>query len=183
MDTDGYKRSDTYAAHYYSVSEQLADDMMFILRSLWAVVTKSKWTWKYKKNWIEVICQDFYTLYIKHRNPDLLFKMWRKQKWMNVKEVWKSIVSVEELNEEIVWRCITVSNPNWLYITDDFIVTHNSFLWVMWLWTQANQYAGTRWFMWRKELIKMPENGKLFADIFIVHVIGIGNHEQRIIFF
>ena len=34
MDTDGYKRSDTYAAYYYSVSEQLADDMMFILRSL-----------------------------------------------------------------------------------------------------------------------------------------------------
>lgn len=36
------------------------------------------------------------------------------------------IVKIEPLNETVPMRCIKVSNPDNLYITDDFVVTHNT---------------------------------------------------------
>lgn len=41
--------------------------------------------------------------------------------------VGRRVVSVDILGEKRLGRCITVSHPNGLYLTNDFIVTHNSF--------------------------------------------------------
>jgi len=155
MDTDWYKRKDAYAAYYYTTSEQLADDMVFILRSLWAVVTVTDRIWKYKKDWVVHECKKFYTLYIKHRDPDMLFKMTRKQQNLKPKEINKTVTKVEVLDENITWRCITVSNPNWLYITNDFIVTHNSRVGAERLHMMCQRYPWTRRFVWREELKRL----------------------------
>jgi len=155
MDTDWYKRKDTYASYYYTTSPKLAEDMEFILRSLWSVVTTTKRIWKYKKeDWTVVECKEFYTLYIKHKDPDKLFHMERKKKYLPPKEINKRVINVEKLDEDVRWRCITVSNPDWLYITDDFIVTHNSRLGAFWLISNCLKYPWTIWVIGRKELTK-----------------------------
>src|SRR3990167_7179544 len=79
LDTDGYKPKSKNGVYYYTISPKLADDMAFILRSLGAVVTVTKDVGKYKKNGERVICNEVYNLYIKHPNPDKLFRMERKK--------------------------------------------------------------------------------------------------------
>jgi len=127
MDTDGYSSPNKNACYFDSTSEMLADDLMFILRSLGCVVTKTCGEGKYKNtNGEYVVCNDVYSLYIKAENPDTLFRMKRKQHGVFGKNhVQKSVVKIE-IDGEITGRCISVSNPNGLYITNDFIVTHNS---------------------------------------------------------
>lgn len=127
MDTDGWSARDKNACYFDSTSEQLADDLAFILRSLGCVVTKTKGTGKYKNDeGIEVICRDVFSLYIKCTDPDSLFRMKRKQYGSFGKKNISKAVSSVVVGGIIEGRCITVSNPNGLYITNDFIVTHNS---------------------------------------------------------
>jgi predicted phage terminase large subunit-like protein len=127
MDTDGYSAPDKKGCYYYTISKQLSDDVAFVLRSLGAVVTITKDIGSYKdENGNKIICSDCYNLYIKYPNPNDLFRMKRKKKGnFGNKNISKRIVGIE-INDEITGRCITVSNPNGLYITNDFIVTHNS---------------------------------------------------------
>ena len=154
MDTDGYKPKDKHSAYYYTISPKLAEDMAFILRSLGAVVTITKDIGKYKKNGERVICNEVYNLYIKHPNPDKLFRMERKKIGRKTQKISKAIVKVET-DGFIKGRCITVSNPNGLYITNDFIVTHNSWLGCEWLTVLAYSYPGMKAFIGRKELKRL----------------------------
>jgi len=158
LDTDGNKKKDGYSSYYYTTSEKLANDAAFVLRSLGAVVTITDRIGKYKKDWIVIECKRCYTLHIKHRDPDSLFKLERKKMGLEPKEINKRITSVEKLAEDIRGRCITVSNPNWLYITDDFIVTHNSYLWCQRIYMVCRKYAGSRWFIAREEIKKLKES-------------------------
>ena len=127
MDTDGYSAPNKNACYFDSTSELLSDDLAFILRSLGCVVTKTKGEGKYRNEDGEyVICNNVFSLYIKSENPDMLFRMKRKQHGVFGKGyIQKSVIKVE-IDGEITGRCISVSNPNGLYITNDFIVTHNS---------------------------------------------------------
>lgn len=145
MDTDGTNPPNKFACSYSTVSEQLAEDMMFILRSLGCVVTLTTDIGKYKKDGIVHECRKVYQLYIKTVDSGKLFKLPRKVKVNNrVKEISKRVTEVEITNEVITGRCITVSNPNGLYITNDFIVTHNSHLARLWLVMRALKYSNSR---------------------------------------
>jgi phage terminase large subunit len=131
MDTDGYSAPDKNGCQYTTISKQLADDMAKVLRSLGCVVTITDKIGKYKNELGEVIeCNKAYMLYIKSRDDSQLFNMERKKRNAPAKkEISKRVVSVELLEDiEVDGRCITVSHPNSLYITNDFIVTHNSWL-------------------------------------------------------
>lgn len=118
MDTDGYVDS-RGQIYYCTVSPQLSQDICQVLRSLGAVVTV------YEK---ETGFQTAYEHYIKHRKPDRLFTLDRKKERARAGRqdlMFKRIVSIT-VGEPEPMRCITVSNPNGLYLTNDFIVTHNS---------------------------------------------------------
>ena len=113
MDANGKYLSEKQACEYITISKQLAEDTAFILRSLGAVVRITK------EN-------SLYRLYIKHRNPNKLFRLQRKQHGcFGTPDISKAVVKIE-ISGEITGQCITVSNPDGLYITNDFIVTHNS---------------------------------------------------------
>lgn len=128
MDSDGYMPKGKYSAYYYSTSKILAEDVAFILRSLGSVVTITTKQGKYKKDNKIILCKTCYCLHIKHKEPSKLFSLDRKKISFIDRNISRSIISIEYPNELITGRCITVSNPNGLYITNDFIVTHNSYI-------------------------------------------------------
>lgn len=131
MDTDGSIDSRGHCS-YTTVSPKLAEDFAFVLRSLGAYVTVTKNPAGYKgENGEYIACKDAYCLYIKIENASRLFRLTRKKelcrKFNGGKSpVTKRIVSCEFVGYDKA-RCITVSHPSALYLTNDFTVTHNSF--------------------------------------------------------
>lgn len=131
LDTDGHVEKDGYV-EYSSSSKQLADDVAFILRSLGStVVITPKEPFYRDANGEKVYCHTSYRLYIKHPQPEKLFRIERKKSVLvGLKQqlnMYRRVVSVEKTGKKVPMRCITVSNPNGLYMCNDFIVTHNSF--------------------------------------------------------
>ena len=129
MDTDGYVDSRGHMS-YTTVSKQLAKDFRFLVMSLGAKATITKSEAGYKKENGEFVeCKDAYTIYFNSNNNDIFCSLPRKKERLSVYNggytLHRQIVSIE-YSRKAECQCITVSNPNGLYITDDFIVTHNS---------------------------------------------------------
>ena len=140
MDTDGMAGKDSDMS-YCSISKQLAKDVKHLISSLGGTAVISEKEPFYRdNNGNKVYCNIAYNLYIKHRKPKELFRLKRKKdrvRLIPITPLYKRVVDVE-IGEEVSGRCITVDNPNGLYITDDFIVTHNS---------HALRYEGLDWAM------------------------------------
>ena len=134
LDTDGYAGDGSKnSAEYCTTSVQLADDMAFVLRSLGAYVTISEKPEPYYRDadGLKHICKPAWRLYLSSRDQSLLFRLSRKQDVCRQttredKYFGKNIVSIEFYKREEM-RCITVDHPSGLYLTNDFIVTHNSY--------------------------------------------------------
>jgi hypothetical protein len=127
MDTDGTVDQNGYIS-FCTTSPKLAEDVAFVLRSLGSVVTISEKEPFYRNDDGEKIyCNKAYNLHIRHRNPEQLFTLKRKKERTRVNTgcVNKRITQIVA-GDPVEMRCITVSNPNGLYIVNDFIVTHNS---------------------------------------------------------
>lgn len=130
MDTDGYADSRGHAS-YTTTSEQLSKDVQWLARSLGfkANITSKIPTFHYKG--IKKEGRLAYTVWIKGNDNSLLFSLDRKKERAlqnyngGFSERSRRIISVE-YSRDAEAQCITVDNPNGLYITDDFIVTHNS---------------------------------------------------------
>lgn len=130
MDTDGYADSDG-SCEFYSVSEKLADGVEFILRSLGYTVTRNLKQGKYKKQDGEVvICQMCHVLYIRGRNLNNLFRLKRKVERCKYKKVGNRIASIEKSGKDFA-TCISITGEDKLFLTTNFIVTHNSHLALM----------------------------------------------------
>lgn len=132
MDADGTTDKDGNACYFNTASKRLAEDMRFVLESLGANVTLTQKPKGYKKDGIYIPCMDTYELYIKIKNPQDLFRMTRKQERCRpfnagVSEVCRRIVSYRYIGKKDA-RCISVSGVNSLYASDDFTVTHNTFI-------------------------------------------------------
>lgn len=132
MDTDGTVSKGL--ASFTTTSFQLAVDLQWVLRSLGyrATITNKEPFYRDSQG-SKVECRTAHTLHIQGRNLGDLFLLPRKQKICASKfnggasPVARRIVSIVP-EGKTVCRCITVDHPNGLYVTDDFIVTHNSTL-------------------------------------------------------
>jgi len=116
MDTDGYCDKLGYP-EYYTTSSQLRDDFIFLIKSLGGV---AKWS---TKNTTSLDC---YVVSFKLEvNPFFVerkanrFKLDRKY---GCHDYIKNIEYIGKADS----RCIEIESNDGLYITDDFIVTHNS---------------------------------------------------------
>lgn len=131
MDTDGSVTNG--ACSFVSTSEQLIDDMIFVLRSLGIRCKKSKEisgrnnvdfnNGNYsdtRPHWELTITteEDIFKL------PRKLEKI-RKDRKYNYKGI--GIKSIRKTGEFEKQRCLCIDNENHLYITKDFIPTHNSY--------------------------------------------------------
>jgi DNA polymerase I-like protein with 3'-5' exonuclease and polymerase domains len=103
LDTDGSKNHNSW--EYSTSSKQLAEDVKFLAKSLGARVSVSSRYPKYQGG----VGKLSYRVFISF--PPVAQS--------------NSIKSIEYVGEELC-RCISVEDESGLYITDDFIVTHNS---------------------------------------------------------
>ena len=130
MDTDGHISKDG-SMSFVNTSKQLIDDFVEVLRSLGLICTVSKrapgsgGTYNGRK----IFGTKFsYIVYIKG-NPDI-FYLSRKRNRIKLNRKFSNkvaITNIKYLGEQEQQRCILVDNPNHLYITRDYIPTHNSF--------------------------------------------------------
>lgn len=129
FDTDGYMDERGHV-EFVTVSEQLAKDTQQVLRSLGMYATLSTKIPSYTYNGDKKQGRVAYRLYVKGRNMERLFNLERKRnraKKFNGGDVhpWHRVISVEPTVIDNS-RCIQVDNLNHLYLTDDYIVTHNT---------------------------------------------------------
>lgn len=148
MDTDGSIDAQGHA-EYTTVSERLARDMQDVLRSLGFKATLSSKDTSYTHKGEKLAGRTAYRLYIQGRDMAKLFHLSRKRERARAYlgnegiEPMHRIVSIEPTDIAEA-RCIEVSHPNSLYITDDYIVTHNTISSIM------------RWFMFIANPPKQP---------------------------
>lgn len=133
MDTDGYIDNRGHC-YFTSVSRTLAEDVQFIIRSLggWASISVDTNTGYKDSHGNFVKCQDAYTVSIKMKDTSMLFRLPRKKARCRrfnggLSEVARRIVGYKHIGTKD-GRCITVDSPDSLYMTNDFIVTHNTWV-------------------------------------------------------
>ncbi|MDP9114677.1 MAG: hypothetical protein M3O20_13490, partial [Acidobacteriota bacterium] len=138
MDTDGTVDSGGWCS-FCSTSKRLAGDIQWIARSLGYKATITDKQGRYRDDAGEIVeCRLAHNVYIQGPGTVELFKLGRKRVRCKdefnggVSEPARRIVSIEPEGRGEA-QCITVDHPNSLYITDDFIVTHNSWLQRLWL--------------------------------------------------
>ncbi len=123
MDTDGYV-SEKGSLEFATVSTRLKDDFIYLVNSLGGKCSSVKRFTKYKKNGTSFkslrIILSFY-------NNSIAFSLPRKLKRCKVRvkpSIKRKLVNVEYIGK-MECRCLELDSENQLYITDDFIVTHN----------------------------------------------------------
>ncbi len=131
-DTDGHADKRGHI-QFVLVSQQLAKDVQFIVRSLGGKATMTDKIGSYKDKFGKKHeCRVAYMLYIQMIDKSKCFQLERKKKrcenkeWNGgIGELTRKLIKVEEAGKGNT-RCIKVDHPNGLYLADDFIVTHNS---------------------------------------------------------
>lgn len=134
MDTDGYVDENGRHVEYSTTSRRLADDAAHLFRSLGYVVRIHIKPEEHviNEDGSESHHREAYRLMIQGNDVEKLFYLPRKKsrcRPFNGGVSWagRRVKSIQyECDEQA--RCIVVNNPNHLYVTDDFIVTHNSAL-------------------------------------------------------
>jgi len=160
MDTDGTIDKRGHCS-FSSKSKKLAEDLQFIIRSIGGKATlkaKKKFCY-YNKQKRERI---YWELYIQTKNNLDLFSLKRKKN--RVKKfnggasiLGRRIKSIKFAGKEKT-QCIVLKDKKGLYVTDDFIVTHNSWLGNEWIIGSGYNFPGSRWFIGRKELKRLMQS-------------------------
>ncbi len=116
LDTDGHVPKPSFnTVVYVTTSNALCDDVAWIVRSLGGVAT---YAWK-GSGWY---------VYIRLPNSMSPFRRPRKRDAYRPRTKYHPTHCIEKVEAlgDMEMRCITVENADGLYVTDDFIVTHNS---------------------------------------------------------
>lgn len=128
IDTDGTCDGTNYEITL--ASEQLIDDIQFIVETLGMTATKSsKRAMCYKENNETVDCGEVYRLYIKTSESidKIHYSEHRESQWKKGQtSARRTIVEIQETEEEDEMTCIKVSGLSELFLTEHCIVTHNT---------------------------------------------------------
>lgn len=126
MDTDG--SANQHYCVYATISEQLANDVIELVHSLGGYCSVHKRHAGYKKDGEYKQCNDYYELIIEFcKGMDSIFTLERKAKKYNPKRtVFKRFITDIKRLDDDYCQCIYVDDESHLYITDDYIITHNT---------------------------------------------------------
>ena len=129
MDTDGTVGKNG-SCSYCTTSPHLAKDVQYLVRSLGGIAKiKTRYTY-YGHNGEKKQGRLSYHISIRYKRPEELFTLPKKKDRTNNDNQYSptlklKIKSVEYIGYEEA-QCISIDHPEHLYITDDFIVTHNT---------------------------------------------------------
>ena len=126
MDTDGY--CNRYGnSEFSTVSDRLRDDIIELVRSLGGVVKLTSKTPKYKYNGILKEGKTSYVIRVRLPKNLNSFSISRKSLKLNTnrRDINRYIMNIKYIGMKEC-QCIKVSNADGLYVTDDYIVTHNT---------------------------------------------------------
>lgn len=168
IDTDGTVDK-SGSMYYYTISKQLANDVAFVARSLgcWVSIFTKESSYADKTSGERKFTGN--TLYCLTISGDMLQNLVtvkRKRERINNKKrnTLKTIKSIIPIGEK-EGRCITVSNSDGTFVTNDFIVTHNSFALVLALAEPLITDGDFRAVITRRSL-QSQKTGGSFVDTF-----------------
>lgn len=132
MDTDGTVDKKG-SISFTTTSQRLAKDFQEIIWSLGGTctITQRQPTYIYKEN--KKIGRVAYTCFVRHVSPSSFFSLERKQKRCRRIhadgriELARRIKSITKISYEPT-QCIMIDDPEHLYITDDYTITHNTIM-------------------------------------------------------
>lgn len=129
VDSDGYVNKNG-ALSICTVSDQLAKDIQEVV---WSIGGIAKITAKrgrtYTRNGLKIPCKDSYNISIRYPEPKLLSNLKRKKDLLPDNYQYRDLkLSVEriEYSRNVETQCIMIDHPDHLYITNDYIATHNT---------------------------------------------------------
>jgi len=127
MDSDGTVGGSGNTPIFYTTSKELSEDVKELVQSLGGTVTIHQKQGKYKKDGETIVCRLCYSvsMRLKGINPFSLprkaDKCIERTKYIPV----RFIESIEYSHKEES-ACILVEHPRHLFVTNDYIVTHNT---------------------------------------------------------
>jgi hypothetical protein len=149
MDGDGFV-DNAGQPHLEQTSEALARDFIEVAESLGAscIMRVKADSYAYKDG-ERTKGLPVYRVLIRHRNPELFFSLPRKRDACRsrTKILSRQFASIEKIGQKYA-QCIRVSAPDGLYLTDRFIVTHNTAPSLIWLAEQAMAGKAGQNFWW-----------------------------------
>ena len=128
MDTDGSVEKHG-SVRFYSSSRQLADDVVYLVRSLggWAKIAPKQTSFMHngekrigQPSWVVTICLDDLGEIVSVPEKVARVAAALRSKRLTFEAITPS--------RRVACQCIAVSHPSRLYVTDDFVVTHNTAL-------------------------------------------------------
>lgn len=130
MDTDGYVNAVGRDIHFTNINKRLVDDFVEVVRSLGIRITVDV---KQPDKNSKFNCKVFYRARICGNIKFDIFNLSRKKDRMlnrNNEGGYDKVplIGITKLDYQEESSCIIVDNPNRLYITKDFIPTHNSYI-------------------------------------------------------
>jgi len=135
MDSDGTVDKDGRCS-FTTISSSLAKDTRQLILSLggWATISKKTPTYTYDGK--VKTGKLAYTLYIQFPKKSELFTLKRKKERCTFADyahgrLVRTITSIVKLKDKKQTICIVVNNPNRLFVTKDFLVTHNTDVLIM----------------------------------------------------
>jgi phosphate starvation-inducible protein PhoH len=134
LDTDGWvnQRKDSSTVYFCTTSPYLKDNIVYLVNSLGGICNvneklgkyKSKGDTRYKTTSIN------YRISISFNNHDIESRLFRLERKQSLVKLSKNIINRSISNIEYSFmdhaQCILVDSPTHLYLTDNFIVTHNT---------------------------------------------------------
>jgi len=163
MDSDG-TISESLTCEYSTSSDKLKDDVCYLVRSLGGIarVTSRYPTYTYKGEKKTGALN--HRVWIRFKNTEDIFYISRKKSKCRVRKqpVRDKIVSIKYIGKEDA-KCIYIDSEDHLYLTDDFVVTHNTYQGLMrfLLYVDEPSFSG---YVVRKNATDFKKGGGAFEE-------------------